>query len=327
VKARWRGFRSSLAAWLVRYLVYKRALGRVYDADEKVLRLLDRFLSGRKVSGAKAVTSEIVDAFLSSRPRMGAASSNNVLRTLQRFFAWLVLQGQLELSPVRAGPRRDVAKRIPFLMELAESRRLLDAAGQLRDTSNARHRAHVYRTAFALMATLGLRVREVSRLCRGDVDLRREILLIRESKFGKSRLVPFGARMAELLRRYLALDAPDGETSIDAPLFTFRNGRPINPSTISHTFTKLVRSLKLEPRPGVASPRAHDLRHVFAVRTLLRWYRGGVDPSKRLFHLATFLGHVNPLSTAWYLTITDELLDEAGRRFERYGSPSWNEAR
>ena len=106
------------------------------------------------------------------------------------------------------------------------------------------------------------------------------------------------------------------------PLFSLsRDQRQrIYPKTISRTFHRLVAQLGLVAPPGVAAPRLHCLRHSFAVATLLRWYRNGVDPATRLNHLSTFLGHVNPNSTAVYLTITAELLEQANRRFERYAA-------
>lgn len=103
------------------------------------------------------------------------------------------------------------------------------------------------------------------------------------------------------------------------PLFSFNAGRAINPDTISQTFHLLVTERFIAPA-GVARPCAHCLRHSFAVGTLLRWYRSGIDPNTHLLKLSTFLGHVDPLSTAWYLTITDELLDEANSRFERFAA-------
>jgi integrase len=90
----------------------------------------------------------------------------------------------------------------------------------------------------------------------------------------------------------------------------------VHPGTFSQTYHHLLPRLGLAIPPGVAPPRLHDLRHAFAVGTLLRWYRSGVDPTSRLFHLATFLGHVDPTSTAVYLTITPALLEAANRRFE-----------
>lgn len=329
MRSRWSGFRSSLAGALDGYLARKRAIGLRFDSSEKNLRLLDAFLVRRRIGSAQAVTPDLINAFLESRRRTSTRSHNGLLGTTRQFFEWLVLRGDLRESPVRVTPRRGGAQRIPFLLQPKEQRQLLALAGRLRDTSNAPRRAQVYRTALAIMSVLGLRVREVSRLRRGDVDLDQGVLLIRETKFGKSRLVPFGRRMAQLLRRYLDVGESGGVSvaTADTPLFTFRLGKPIHPETISHTFHTLALQLGLRPRGGAALPRAHDLRHAFAVRTLLRWYRSGVNPEARLLQLSTFLGHSNPVHTAVYLTITDELLDEAGRRFERYGSPLCNETR
>ncbi len=107
----------------------------------------------------------------------------------------------------------------------------------------------------------------------------------------------------------------------DLPLFSFVQNRPINPGTVSQAFHALIPLLKLKVPDGVSSPRLHDLRHSFAVGTLLRWYRSGIDPGSRLLPLSTFLGHVSPVSTADYLTITSELLRVASERFERFASP------
>lgn len=95
----------------------------------------------------------------------------------------------------------------------------------------------------------------------------------------------------------------------------------MNPGTISQTFQRVVPDLDLQITDGVAPPVLHDLRHSFAVGTLLRWYRSGVDPGTRLHHLSTFLGHVSPESSAVYLTITKDLLQTAGDRFEQYAVP------
>src|SRR5208283_402059 len=107
------------------------------------------------------------------------------------------------------------------------------------------------------------------------------------------------------------------------PLLSFSKDKkkPLYPKSISHAFHQLVGSLELTVPPGVAAPRAHHLRHSFAVGTLLRWYQSGIDPAQRLIHLSTFLGHVDPTSTAVYLTITADLLQEANKRFERFAAP------
>ena len=85
-------------------------------------------------------------------------------------------------------------------------------------------------------------------------------------------------------------------------------------------------TLELPVPDGVSPPRLHDLRHSFAVGCLLRWYRDGLDPQVRLCQLSTFMGHVEPRSTAVYLTITPALLAEASRRFEAFAAPAWTQA-
>ena len=166
---------------------------------------------------------------------------------------------------------------------------------------------------FALLYGLGLRVGEVARLKLGDVDYGNDILFIRETKFSKSRLVPLGPKLAERLRRYVEV-RHGVACEPNQPLFSFTNRGCISAGTISQTFHSLLPRLALPVRPGMSSPRVHDLRHSFAVATLLRWYRQGVDPNCRLMHLSTFLGHVDPTSTAVYLTITEDLLHAAAQR-------------
>lgn len=300
----------------------KRALGRRYFTEEKALRMFDTFLAQRRVGGMVDVTPAIIETFLATRAHRRPRSHNMLLGIVRVLFDWLVRQGSLPRSPVRARPRRQTARRIPYLLDPAEARRLLDVAGGLPDRPRAPLRGATYKTIFALLYGLGLRVGEVSRLKRGDVDFGRQLLVVRDTKFGKSRLVPFGPRLGGQLHDYLQLR---GNLLEDAAVFSFTRRGAIHPGTISQTFHHLVPRLGLHMAPGVATPRVHDLRHAFAVGTLLRWYREGVNPAARLFHLSTFLGHVNPTSTAVYLTITSELLTAANRRFEGFATPILNE--
>jgi integrase len=160
-----------------------------------------------------------------------------------------------------------------------------------------------------------------------NLDFDRQLLVIRQTKFAKSRLVPFGPRMAERLRSYVQLRQRRwGTLGSEAPVFSFSRDRFINPCTISQTFRQLFPSLHMEIPPGVSPPRLHDLRHSFAVGTLLRWYRTEGDPSQGLLYLSTFMGHVAPSSTAVYLTITEDLLREANARFERFACSITEEA-
>jgi len=300
------------------FLTYKRSLNRKYDTEEAALHLLERFLITSGIENLTAVTSQDIERFLVSRPRSKPRSYNHLLGVLRRFFGWLVMQQLVTTTPVSAGPRRNTGQRIPYIFNLEQARRLLETARQLPDRPKGRHRGLIYETAFALLYGLGLRVGEVARLKVGDVDLSRNVLMIRQTKFAKDRLVPFGPHMAMRLQCYFAQYFGPPPPDATLPLFSFTQGQAVNPDTISLTFHALVPKLALESRPGVAGPRLHDLRHSFAVGTLLRWYREGIDPNRRLLHLATFLGHVDPASTAVYLTITSELLGEASARFRDY---------
>ncbi len=317
--------RSALREDIADYLDYKRALSRKFNNEEKALRLLDRFLFDQAVADIATIQPAMIEAFLSSRPRTCPRSYNHLLGVVRGLFDWLVVQGRLAASPVRARPRRAVKRLRPFLFEPAQFEQLLALAGQLRDTPGVRHRGAIYSLIFSLMYGLGLRVGEVVRLRYCDVDRLRSVLVIDKSKFGKTRLVPFGPQMARRISNYLQRGTDwYGSWHADDPLFAFRDPPrlPLRSQTVSQVFHRLITELALPVPPGVARPCSHCLRHSFAVTNLLRWYRSGVDPGRRLFHLSTFMGHADPSSTAWYLTITDALLSEANKRFERFATAS-----
>lgn len=322
MKPTWTSFRSVLADDIQRFLEYKRALGRRFDVEQKTLRLLDRYLHEQKIDRVGQITPAIIEAFLISRPRSRPRSYNHLLCTVRRLFDWLVIQGVLDRSPVRAGSRRQTSHRIPFIFDRSDARRLLQVARTFMDNPRAPMRGRTYHAIFAILYGLGLRVGEVCRLRVRDVDFDRRLLVIRQTKFYKSRLVPFGPKMEALLREYSQIRSQRiGGLSTDVPVFSFTDRGDIHPCTVSQTFHILVPQLGLDVPPGCSPPRLHDLRHSFAVGTLLRWYRAGTDPSAGLLKLATFMGHVDATSTAVYLTITTSLLQEANRRFEAFVRP------
>ncbi len=321
------GFHSVLAEQIEGFLAHKRAVGRRFDVEEKTLRLLDRYVADHELNHLTQITPELVEAFLISRPRIRPRSYNHLLCTVRRLFDWLLDQGILQRSPVQSKPRRQTSPRTPFIFDLPTARQLLEMARGLPDNPRAPMRGSTYHAIFGILYGLGLRVGEACRLRVMDVDLGRRLLVIRETKFYKSRLVPFGPRMEALLRDYLLVKSPGAEDlAPDTSVFSFTARGEIHPCTVSQTFHALVPRLKLEIASGGSTPRLHDLRHSFAVGTLLRWYRDGIDPGAGLLRLATFLGHVDVSSTAVYLTITESLLREASRRFEGFAAPVLREA-
>jgi site-specific recombinase XerD len=307
-------FQSFLATFLRQFVQYKRALNRKYDTDTEILRLLDRYIHNRRIMEWQTIDGTVIADFLKSRPRVSPCSFNQLLGVLRRFFNFAIMQEWIQCSPVTASPRRITGTRIPYLFDLNTAQRLLAVARSLPETPRTRHRGLVYETVFAVLYGLGLRVGEVARLKLADADLTENTLLIRDTKFSKTRIVPLGPNLAQRLKRYIEQRhgiSPDPELS----LFSYTKRGSMSTTGISMTFHALVPRLELHIPQGVSSPRLHDLRHSFAVATLLRWYREGIDPNCRLMSLSTFLGHVDPASTAVYLTITEDLLHEAALRF------------
>ena len=254
------GFRSALGEPIRSFVEYKRALNRKYRPEAAALRLFDGYLCEHEATGWSSINSVLIEDFLQSRPRSRPRSYNHLLGVLHRFFEWAVLQGFVKSNPVKATRRRDTGKRIPYLFDLDDAKRLLELVSTLPDRSRAPHRAQTYETIFALLYGLGLRVSEAVRLKLGDVDFQQDTLFIRDTKFSKSRLVPLGPRLATRLRRYI--EEFHGATGAsDRPLFSFTKRGCICPETVSQTFHALVPKLGLVLPPGVSSPRLHDLRH------------------------------------------------------------------
>ena len=193
---------------------------------------------------------------------------------------WAVTGELNQASPCADPPPARGPAPIPFLFDVAQARQLLDVAGALPDNPRALHRGQTYRTIFALCYGLGLRAGEACGLRLGDVDPDRQLLVVRGGKFGKSRLVPHGPRIGELVAGQAGRRRADGaEPDAAAPLFTFNGRTPVNPCTASQAFHHLMPELGLTVPDGVSPPRLHSLRHSFAVACLLRWYRDGADPA------------------------------------------------
>jgi integrase len=316
---------TTLELTVNRFVEHKRAVGRKYESEEAALRLLVRYAAQHDVIQLEKLTPVLLDDFLASRSRPCPRGFNHLLGVVRRLLDWAVAHELLEASPLQTRPRRETATRIPFLFDITQARRLLDAAAALPDYMQAPQRGATYRTIFALCYGLGLRVGEASALRVGDVDRTRSLLVVRRGKFGKSRLVPHGPRIGELVAQQLQRRRDGVPLHDDAPLFTFDGHRSVHPRSVSLTFHRLVLALGFTAPPGVSPPVVHSLRHSFAVGCLLRFYRQGLDPAALLQRLSTFMGHVDPVSTAIYLTITPALMQEANRRYEAFAKPAWAE--
>ncbi len=183
-------------------------------------------------------------------------------------------------------------------------------------------RPHTYATLFGLLYCTGLRISEALALRLADVDLDTDLLLVRESKFHKSRRLPLSAGVSNALRRYQEERTKRAfPTDPDASLFVNERRGECAYCRACATFLFIARRVGVRGPAGTRGPRIHDLRHTFAVHRLLDWYRDGGDVQSRLPLLADYLGHVSIVSTQVYLNITAELLHEAARRFQPPGQP------
>ena len=178
-------------------------------------------------------------------------------------------------------------------------------------------RARTYSTLFGLLAVTGMRVKsEALALNREDVDWVRGVLIIRGTKFGKSRLVPIHPTTQRALRRYARFRDQIYPKPKTKAFFVSQRGARLGYYGVLATFVRLSREIGLRGPSDSHGPRMHDLRHRFAVRTLLRWYREGVDVEKHIHKLSTYLGHVKVTDTYWYLSGVPELLQLAMGRLE-----------
>lgn len=292
---------SSLRATADDYLRMRRALGYKLEIHG---RHLDSFIAYLEGVNAETVTIENAVAW-ATLPAGGDpgywAGRLSVVRQFARHLQ--TLDPACEVPPARLLPYRP-RRAIPYLYEPREITALMNAAGQLQPPLLAAN----YRTLIGLLSVTGLRVGEAIRLDRADVDERHQLLRVLDSKFGKSREVVLHETTMRALDDYRRLcDERFPRPRCDAFLVSLRGTR-LRKNCIQHMFAQLLRTVGVKPRSPGCRPRVHDLRHAFAVRTLLEWYRDGGDVQARLPLLSTYMGHVNPASTFWYLTAAPELL-------------------
>ena len=226
---------------------------------------------------------------------------------------------------MRRTRRRETARRLPFLFDTARARQLLEAAAALPDNPRATGRGPTYHAIFVLCYGLGLRAGEACGLRLGDVDADRQLLVVRGGKFGKSRLVPHGPRIGRAPRPTRSSADGSGRGRTRRAAVQLRRSAQRAPAA-----ARARPSTDSSSSSPSRSPTASHRRICTACATRSRWgaccagIARVVDPSTRLYQLSTFMGHVDPASTAVYLTITPELLAEANRRFEAFAEPAWS---
>lgn len=306
---------TSLTVRLEEYMAVRRSFGHDLSTSERVLR---RFI---EFADTECVNHVSVDLFLRWKERFGCADNNTWsarLGMVRGFASWLQgIDPETEVPPpsLISGKLRRARPHIYSDEQIAG---IVRTAARL--PSSYGLRGWTYSTLFGLIAVSGLRISEAIKLDEEDVDLEEGVLLVKRGKNRKSRLVPISASAAERLRAYRAECTRILGIS-PAPFFRQDSGLRPTDCAARYTFAHICQEMGLRAHTPFhkhgRGPRVHDLRHTFAVRTIMDWYRRGLDPDREMFNLSTYLGHSLPEHTYWYIEAVPELLQLASQRAER----------
>ncbi len=312
---------STLGPEMCEQITRMRSLGYRYDVRARELRRFDRFLQCHSELGEASFAQQL-EAWRHESPGLR--------------HQWRVQQCGRTLS--KAAHRKDSSvpilareqglhgrmvrqQRQPVILSEIQVRHVLEAARNF-PSYNAPLRPIALHAMVALAYCAGLRLGEIVKLTLGDLDLERGLLEIRETKFFKSRRLPLTSSVLDAMRSYLDARAAAGApTSANSALWW----SPLRRKGYSYGMTeklliRVMRHAGVKPEHGRQGPRVHDLRHTFVVHRMMQWYREGIEPQSRLPYLATYLGHKSIRSTLVYLTMTPELLQEAGERYRKHGA-------
>ena len=301
---------------IARYVAFRKNLGAKFEANERVLRTFSRAIGERR--NLSNVKLREVAKFLNGRGPLTRDWHKKYI-VLRGFFRYAVSRGYLLASPLPTTVPKLPERYKPYIYSREELRRLL-AGTSFTQTSQFQMEGHTFRTLLLLLYGAGLRDGEAVSLNLEDVDLREAVLTIRNTKFYKTRLVPLGSELNQVMAEYAKRREKAGHSQdSDAPFFVTRYGARVPLYLVQRGFRRLRAQAGVRREDGARyQPRLHDLRHSAAVHRLTAWYREGKNVQRLLPLLSTYLGHVDIVSTQLYLTMTPELLHEANKRFAKY---------
>ena len=309
---------TSMIVAVQQYLDESRQLGFDLIAPGSELKRFARYADARGHRGP--LTQELIVGW--AREHVKRTSDVTAARRLETVRPFAAYYRQFEPAteiPPPSALGRGHRRLVPHIYSDRELTELLLATDHLTPLGGLR--PLTYRTLFGLIAAAGLRLSEALNLTLGDVDLADGTVMVRRTKFRKSRCLPLHSSAIQSLGSYRQSRDPDHATDSGAPFFVSHAGAALPKRTVEHVFVRLLPQLGWQVRGNHAVPRIHDLRHTFAVRRLQRWRDEGQSIDHALFWLCTYLGHAKISDTYWYLTGVPELMDSIGARFERFALP------
>jgi len=315
------GFHSGLSKALEQYLALRRALGRRYAGEEAVLRGWDDFLR-REFGKVRLLRPEMFNRWAETLPHLHPTVRRNRLRIVRNFLLSHAREHPNTFIPDLETFPKPSPHRPPRLVSVPEMARVLAAANKLPVSHQNALRPDTVRLALILLFCCGLRRGELLRLQWKHCDLQEGVLRIEATKFHKSRLVPLSPSVVQRLRQYQQLRQRRklAEQPSDHLIWScnpIASQRVYSAAALTHNWQFLCLMTGVIDDRG-RPPRLHDLRHSFAVSRLELWYKEGKDLQSKVPHLATYLGHINPVSTHHYLHLTPELREAANRRFHEH---------
>ena len=296
------------------YLEHRRALGFALDISGELLMQFARFADRSKHRGplTNDLTLRWVNLPKTASPRY-RATRLTIIRSFARHLA--AQDGRSEVPDHRL-LGKNYYRLQPHIYTDHQVRELILAAAKLKPTYPLR--PLTYCTLFGLLASTGLRISEALTLKQDHVDLAQRVMRIEQTKFRKSRLVPFHPTAAEAMHRYARERERQPMGRASGAFFIGSHGQALPYPTVQYTFRQLRTQLGWRANGMLPKPRIQDLRHSFACARLLRWYQQGIDVDHAIAALSTYMGHGKVTDTYWYLTGKPQLLSIAGERFERF---------
>jgi integrase/recombinase XerD len=306
-----------LVSVVSKYVLLKRSSGMRFVTTAQLLEAFCRTMGDIDIL---AVKPNELGHFLLGKGRL-TSSWHRKHEALRSFYRFAISRDYATTSPLPTSIPRRPSGFTPYIYSMDELRRIIAIVSSLRNRKNGVPPSSV-RALLLLLCGAGLRIGEALSLKTADVDLPNGVLTIREGKFYKSRLVPFGRRLATELSLY-AHQRRRWTSRLDenSPFFAMRDGRPLSRHSIKYIWRSVCNSAGVRAADDATEqPRLHDLRHSFAVHRLVSWYREGADVQRLIYFLQVYLGHDKLAYTQRYLTMTPELLEQANHRFENYVS-------
>jgi integrase/recombinase XerD len=296
------------------YVSHKQSMGMRFSTEQRTLKSFCRAMGDIAMADIAAGS---VLAFIAGKGPV-TRFWHRKREVLVGFYRFAIARGYSVVAPLPTNVPKPPQPFVPYIYSRQELRRLLDATSWC-EHPLSKVQAYTYRALLLLLYGAGLRIGEALALTLNDVNLSIGLVQIRESKFYKTRLVPLGPDLINALSTYATQRRKTHSSRLDTPFFACRSGSAITRRAADGIFDQLRRRANVQRSDGGRfQPRLHDMRHSFAVHRLISWYRQEADVQRLLPQLATYLGHVHIGATQRYLTMTPELLREAGKRFERY---------